>query len=146
MAKRGTKAKKITLTKAPSSVVMKLPHPGLALLSSGQKPLTAFQIRTLEALCQVPKGKVTTYKYLAMKINCGSQQAVGQALRRNPYAPTVPCHRVVSHSLGLGGFGGARDGPKLEKKRKLLEEEGVQFETNGNVSWDSVIDFSESKY
>jgi methylated-DNA-[protein]-cysteine S-methyltransferase len=122
---------------------MKLSTPGLTLLASGQKPITPFQRSVLEALCLVPEGKVTTYKYLAMKINCKSQQAVGQALNRNPYAPAVPCHRVVAHSRSLGGFSGARDGPKLEKKRKLLEEEGVHFDSNGNVSWDCVFDFSE---
>lgn len=30
-----------------------------------------------------------------------------QALRRNPYAPDVPCHRVVTTALTLGGFDGS---------------------------------------
>jgi methylated-DNA-[protein]-cysteine S-methyltransferase len=66
------------------------------LLDSGTKPLTCFQRKVLQALCRVPAGHVTTYKQLAQSIHCSSTQAVGQALRRNPYAPTVPCHRVVA--------------------------------------------------
>ena len=117
---------------------------GLALLASGKHPVTPFQQRVLQALCQVPAGKVTTYKHLAAKVQCGSQQAVGQALRRNPYGPTVPCHRVVAHARTLGGFGGARNGVKLEKKRHLLEQEGVVFDDDGDrVSQSCIFDFLE---
>mmetsp|Transcript_64387 Transcript_64387/g.152323 ORF Transcript_64387/g.152323 Transcript_64387/m.152323 type:complete len:102 (+) Transcript_64387:186-491(+) len=52
-------------------------------------------------------------------------QAVGQALRRNPFAPVVPCHRVVSSDLALHGFSGSTDCAQLDRKRKLLEDEGV---------------------
>jgi methylated-DNA-[protein]-cysteine S-methyltransferase len=76
---------------APSSL-----EAALKLLESGAKPLTGFQRKVLQALCRVPAGHVTTYKHLAQSIHCCSNQAVGQALRRNPYAPTVPCHRVVA--------------------------------------------------
>ena len=116
---------------------------GLALLASGKHPVTPFQQRVLQALCQVPAGKVTTYKYLAAHVQCKSQQAVGQALRRNPYAPVVPCHRVVAHARTLGGFGGARNGTKLDKKRQLLEQEGVVFEDDNNsrVAQACIFDF-----
>lgn len=115
---------------------------GLALLASGKHPVTPFQQRVLQALCQVPAGKVTTYKYLAAHVQCGSQQAVGQALRRNPYAPAVPCHRVVAHARTLGGFGGARNGTKLDKKRQLLEQEGVVFEDDSSrVAQACIFDF-----
>lgn len=144
------KAQKSTAT-VTSKIKMKSPpiallasSPGLALLASGQHAVTPFQKKVLEALCEVPEGKVTTYKYLAQHVNCGSQQAVGQALRRNPYAPVVACHRVVAHSRQLGGFGGARDGVKLEKKRKLLEEEGVCFDQDGTVASSSIFDFNKT--
>ena len=97
----------------------------------------------LEALCHVPTGKVTTYQNLARHVNCGSNQAVGQALRRNPYAPIVPCHRVVATSRSLGGFGGARNGIKLDKKRELLEQEGVGFDDDGNVDEACLFDFDK---
>ena len=53
---------------------------------------------------------------------------MGQALRRNPFAPEVPCHRVIRSDLTLGGFAGQTDGPELERKRRLLIEEGVHIE------------------
>ena len=52
--------------------------------------------------------------------------------QRNPFAPKVPCHRVVTSSLELGGFNGSwgDETPQVKKKRGLLEAEGVKF--NGN--------------
>jgi methylated-DNA-[protein]-cysteine S-methyltransferase len=104
-----------------------------ALLASGKVKLTPFQIKVYQALCQVPEGKATTYKYLANAIGCRSSQAVGQALKRNPYAPTVPCHRVIQSDRKMGGFGGCRVGDKICKKKFLLKSEGVEFSENGNV-------------
>lgn len=94
---------------------------------------TAFEERVYDALRRVPKGRVTTYKLLAESIGCGSPQAVGQALRRNPLAPVVPCHRVISSDLGPGGFQGVREGKPLCAKLKLLAAEGVQF-SNGKLA------------
>ncbi|MSR85892.1 MGMT family protein [Candidatus Woesearchaeota archaeon] len=80
-------------------------------------------------LCKhIPKGKVTTYKEIAKALNIKAYQAVGQALRKNPYAPHVPCHRVVSSTGNLHGFKGEREGKALEEKKMLLEQEGVQVE------------------
>lgn len=104
-----------------------------SLLASGKAKLTPFQIKVYQALCQVPEGKATTYKYLANAIGCISSQAVGQALKRNPYAPTVPCHRVIQSDRKMGGFGGCRVGDKICKKEFLLKSEGVEFLENGSV-------------
>lgn len=59
-----------------------------------------------------------------------------QALRRNPYAPVVPCHRVVAASLELGGFSGqwGCDTPNVRRKRALLEEEGVKVDDQGRLA------------
>lgn len=116
----------------------------MALLASGKQPLTPFQLNVLQALCKVPRGKVTTYTNLAQHVQCGSRQAVGQALRRNPYAPQVPCHRVVAHSRSMGGFGGARDGVKIDKKRQMLKEEGVLFDKDGLVDQSCIFDFTSA--
>lgn len=89
--------------------------------------VTPFQARVYRTLLEVPRGKVTTYALLARKIGCGSAQAVGQALRRNPFAPEVPCHRVVRSTLEPGGFSGQAAGPETERKRRLLEAEGVSM-------------------
>jgi methylated-DNA-[protein]-cysteine S-methyltransferase len=56
---------------------------------------TIFQKKVYDALLFIPRGKVTTYKYLADFIGCRSSQAIGQALTRNENAPQIPCHRVI---------------------------------------------------
>jgi len=66
-----------------------------------------------------------------------SPRAVGNALRNNPFAPIVPCHRVVATGGLLGGFKGKigpRDGEghlTLQEKRALLRKEGVRFDGKG---------------
>ena len=88
---------------------------------------TAFQNRVYAALREIPRGRVTTYKRLAGRLGCRSCRAVGQALKRNPYAPVVPCHRVIASDVTPGGFMGRRDGPALRRKLALLASEGVRF-------------------
>jgi|TARA_B100001971_G_C18176077_1_gene529992 methylated-DNA-[protein]-cysteine S-methyltransferase len=91
-------------------------------------------------LCkQIPKGKISTYKTLAEKLNTKAYQAVGQCLRRNPYAPQVPCHRVVNSQGHLHGFGGKTNRPALEKKRKLLAKEGVKVKNNKIVDFEKIL-------
>lgn len=86
--------------------------------------ITEFQRRVYLELLNVPRGETITYGELAKRIGCRSAQAVGQALRHNPFAPDVPCHRVISSNGSLGGFHGQREGKMIEKKRRLLEQEG----------------------
>ena len=71
---------------------------------------------------RIPAGKVTTYGEIARRLNCRGARAVGFAMNRNPYAPAVPCHRVVGSAGALTGFAGG-----IPKKKKLLQEEGVAF-------------------
>ena len=94
---------------------------------------TEFEERVYSACSMIPEGQVTTYKALAQHIHCGSSQAVGQALKRNPRAPVVPCHRVVRTDLNLGGFAGQRSGSEIERKRNLLLNEGVAVDENNQV-------------
>lgn len=58
-----------------------------------------------------------------------------QALKRNPYAPTVPCHRVIAASLDIGGFTGSwgMGCESVQKKRELLAGEGVRFDDGGRL-------------
>lgn len=85
--------------------------------------ITEFQRRVYLALLDIPAGTTITYGELAQRIGCRSAQAVGQALRRNPYAPEVPCHRVIASDGSLGGYNGMRSGEALERKRALLDAE-----------------------
>ena len=90
--------------------------------------VTPFQQRVYDAISMIPKGKVATYQTVAARIGCGSARAVGQALRRNPFAPRVPCHRVIASDLTMGGFEGEVGGAAIQKKLTLLSKEGVRFE------------------
>ncbi|RKF61335.1 Methylated-DNA--protein-cysteine methyltransferase [Erysiphe neolycopersici] len=99
--------------------------------------LTPFQKRVLVALCQVPSGYYTTYKCLATFLST-SPRAVGNVLRLNPFAPLVPCHRVLASNGKLGGFRGSwgrgcRPGLYDNKKKALLSGEGVHFGKDGVV-------------
>lgn len=102
--------------------------------------ITAFQKRVYLELLKVPKGITVSYGELARRIGCKSAQAVGQALKRNPFAVgehycsdgkeiiftidfCVPCHRVISADGTIGGFHGQQDGPEIERKKLLLEQE-----------------------
>jgi len=90
-----------------------------------EKDLDWFQVKeksrqVLKALMKVGRGKTITYGKLAEK--CGTKpRAVGQIVHRNPFAPFVPCHRVIAKN-GPGGFAGG-----LETKLKMLKREGVKY-------------------
>ena len=62
-------------------------------------------------------------------------RAVGQALSKNTLCPMpVPCHRVLATGGGIGGFSGRKEGAEVERKRRLLVEEGVIPDFEGNTS------------
>ncbi|RYP63872.1 hypothetical protein DL769_006842 [Monosporascus sp. CRB-8-3] len=107
----------------------------LDLIASSPRT-TPFEKRVLSLLCQIPRGRVSTYGLLSARLG-SSPRAVGGALRRNPFAPRVPCHRVVATGGGLGGFKGAWPGDgvgiTLDEKRRLLRGEGVRFDAKGRV-------------
>ena len=94
--------------------------------------LTPFRQRVLLALCQVPPGHYTTYLALSNYLH-SSPRAVGNALRNNPFAPRVPCHRVVASDGGIGGFGGewGLKGKFYGEKVRLLRGEGVGVDEGG---------------
>jgi len=103
---------------------------------------TPFQRRVYTAAQEIPRGMVTTYARLARHIGCGSARAVGQALRRNRYAPRVPCHRVIATDLRLGGFGGQTCGAAVRRKRACLRAEGVLFRAGRLADATRLFDFA----
>ncbi len=103
--------------------------------------VTPFQQRVYDAVLLIPQGKVSTYRDVAAFLGCGSPRAVGQALRVNPFAPKVPCHRVIAANLKLGGFQGERDGAAIERKRRMLAREGVHFEAGRLAAKGQVFQF-----
>lgn len=137
--------------------------------------VTEFQQKVYALLSQIPSGRITTYGAIARALNT-SPRAVGNALRNNPFAPQVPCHRCVGSSGFITGFDGESidrksfnrrgdgrvegtahqskprgpkksslaepAGTKLSLKIKILNEEGVEIDSNGmvvnhkNILWD----------
>lgn len=97
------------------------------------RPVTPFQEKVYRATRSIPKGKVASYAWVADQIGCRSPRAVGQALRRNPFAPEVPCHRVLNGAGELNGFNGQTQGGEMARKARLLEAEGVHFSPSGKV-------------
>ncbi len=66
---------------------------------------TKFQLKVWKYLKTIPKGKVKTYKQVAIGIKSPkSARAVANACAKNPYAPKIPCHRVVRSDGALGGI------------------------------------------
>lgn len=107
--------------------------------ASSRKAISEFQYKVYSKLLEVKPGKVTTYKKLGEAVGCQSAQAIGQVLKKNPFAPDVPCHRVVRSNLSLGGFSGSVDDVEVARKIKLLEEEGVEFDLDSSKS-SSLVD------
>jgi O-6-methylguanine DNA methyltransferase len=91
-----------------------------------------FEEKVWKLMEKIPKGKVTTYSLIAKKLNTKAYRAVGNACRKNPYAPRVPCHRVVKSDGSVGGFGGKTSGKKVDDKIRLLRKENVHVR-NGKV-------------
>jgi methylated-DNA-[protein]-cysteine S-methyltransferase len=91
------------------------------------KSQKTFSEKVWDLTRRIPAGRVATYADLAKKLNTSGFRAVGGALNRNPYAPQVPCHRVVGSTGHLTGYAGG-----LDAKKRLLESEGVPV-VNGRV-------------
>tara|TARA_A100001011_G_scaffold100572_1_gene105968 strand:+ start:55 stop:330 length:276 start_codon:yes stop_codon:yes gene_type:complete len=84
---------------------------------------TKFQIKVWKYLKTIPKGQLRTYTEVAKAINQPkSVRAVANAIGKNPYAPKIPCHRVVRSDGSLGGYSGKGG---INTKRKLLKSEGI---------------------
>ncbi|KAH8981884.1 6-O-methylguanine DNA methyltransferase [Lactarius akahatsu] len=121
---------------------------------------------------EIPAGKVSTYKGVSSVLGSGSPRSVGGALRNNPFAPRIPCHRVIASSLFVGGFKGEWSssshsdgdasakvggrnwhrafrgggmGPLQNEKLRMLVCEGVRFGRDGqlSVSQDAVWKFGQ---
>jgi methylated-DNA-[protein]-cysteine S-methyltransferase len=84
------------------------------------RPGMSFNERVWTLTARIPAGKVVTYGDIADAMGSRGARAVGNALNKNPYAPGVPCHRVVGSDGKLTGFAGG-----LDKKERLLKSEGV---------------------
>ncbi|OGN05985.1 MAG: hypothetical protein A2669_01295 [Candidatus Yanofskybacteria bacterium RIFCSPHIGHO2_01_FULL_48_25b] len=88
--------------------------------------VTEFQKMVYDFVKTIPKGKTISYKDVAIGIGKpNAARAVGNALNRNPYAPKVPCHRVIRSNGKIGGFASGS-----HKKLQLLRKEEVKAFAN----------------
>ena len=89
------------------------------------KAYTPFRQAVWRACMRIPAGQTRSYKWIAEQIGKpGAVRAVGSALGKNPFAPIVPCHRVIKSDGTMGGFsapGGVKAKIKLLKKEKAIK-------------------------
>ena len=84
---------------------------------------TKFQKKVWNYLRTISKGTVKTYKQVAIAINRPkSARAVANAIGKNPFAPKIPCHRVIRSDGSLGGYSGKGG---VQTKKLLLKREGI---------------------
>ena len=96
-------------------------------LISKMKPYPEFYRKVWLACLGIRAGETRSYKWLAKTIGRPrAARAVALALKRNPFAPLVPCHRVIRSDGTPGGYSGP--GGAAAKKR-LLREEALSVKT-----------------
>ena len=86
---------------------------------------TKFQLKVWAYLRKIPRGSVKTYSQVARDIGKPlAKRAVANAIGKNPYAPKIPCHRVIRSDGTIGGYSGKGG---LKTKRFLLKKEGIKL-------------------
>lgn len=126
----------------PPEAVARAMHRWQAVLAEGAKDLLddvalsyhgvpPFHQRVLELTRQIPPGQTRTYGDLARALgDLSAARAVGQALGANPFAPIVPCHRVMAAGGQAGGFSGPGG---LKGKLQLLQLEGAPLGAQSDI-------------
>ena len=75
-------------------------------------------------LDKIPKGKVVTYKQIAIMLgNKNLARVVGNVLHKNPLPLIHPCYKVVNNKGELSknfGYGG------IEKQKEMLINDGIE--------------------
>jgi len=96
-----------------------------------------FRERVYNIVATIPTGKVATYGQIgSLAGNAKAGRAVGMCMKTNPFAPHVPCHRVVGADGRLVGYSG---GDGITTKKSMLQKEGVRFIKNR-------VDLSKSQW
>lgn len=82
--------------------------------------------QVLSVVEEIPEGKVASYGQIAQLIGRErNARLVGKVLSMAEFYGEFPCHRVVNHA--------GRTAPHFEDQKRLLQEEGVAFKSNGCV-------------
>lgn len=102
-------------------------------------PRMNFHQRVWTLTARIPAGRVTTYALIAKALGSKAYRAVGQALHHNPYAPEVPCHRVVGSTGSLTGFAHG-----VDRKAAMLQDEGLTV-NNARINLKAINLYDVSK-
>ncbi|MEM3622362.1 MAG: MGMT family protein [Candidatus Bathyarchaeia archaeon] len=98
-----------------------------ASFSLATKHLPNYTRRVIQTALLIPTGYVTSYGAIAKAVG-GGPRAVGNVMAMNPFAPLVPCHRVVCSDFTLGGYGGG-----LDVKLQILKRERRGFTSKREI-------------
>ena len=99
---------------------MKLKRPSNIVLKG-----TKLQVKVWSYLKKIPAGSIKTYSQVAKAIGKPlAVRAVASAIGKNPYAPKIPCHRVIRSNGSLGGYSGKGG---IKTKKLLLKREGIKL-------------------
>ncbi len=77
----------------------------------------------LEALQQIPKGKVMTYKTMADKFKVHPRK-VAMTMKHNEHPDVYPCYKVISHSGKIGWYSGKNG---IHGKVEMLKADGIEI-------------------
>ncbi len=98
--------------------------------------MTELELKILELVGQIPKGKVTTYSILGLKLGKKDlARMVGNTLNKNQELIKIPCHRVVRSDQKVGNYQSG-----VAKKIKLLQNEGI------SIKGDKIANFASCLY
>jgi O-6-methylguanine DNA methyltransferase len=98
------------------------------ILPLATEHLSVYTRKVLEVTALIPVGYVASYGGVAEAAG-GGARAVGNVMAANPFAPVVPCHRVVGAGFTLGGYGGG-----LKVKREILTREKRGYSSRREIS------------
>lgn len=101
------------------------------MITPETSPGTGNYQRIYETVCRVPRGQVATYGQIAAETGLpGHARQVGYALHALSGEHDVPWHRVIN---AKGEVSPRSDPEYPDLQRKLLEAEGVDFDSRGRV-------------
>jgi O-6-methylguanine DNA methyltransferase len=96
----------------------------------GMDHLSSHTQKVLKVALLIPSGYVASYGAVA-KATGGSPRGIGRVMALNPFAPIVPCHRVVGSDFSLVGYGGG-----LDMKLAFLKRERKGFTSKQGIPAD----------
>ncbi len=106
-------------------------------MDSLSPPKNHFFQNVYDVTSMIPKGKVTTYGYIADFLGLGSARMVGWALNHcHSQDHFIPAHRVVNRKGELSGRNHFSS-PTLMQER--LEAEGIEITENKIINFENVL-------